>query len=194
MKNIHHRILPGLLVSALVAGCSSLAGVGGTDASTCATTAGRPCASIQSTYATRGSGLSTSPEMPKTEAGATQPAVAPTQYASPAAGIHTGAEPVVALRSNPRVLRGWFKAWEDSDGDLFSDTYVYMTADGGRWLVDYAPRRARGEGVRLSAPAAASETPAEPAATQAPATTAPSVPPAVRAPAGRPPATATGAR
>lgn len=188
------RFAFGLLAGATLAGCSSLAGVGGTDASTCATTAGRPCASIQSTYAARGSGLSNTTETTKSDAGSTPAAGAPVRYAPGGSGVHTGADPVVALRSNPRVLRGWFKAWEDSDGDLFSDTYVYMTADGGRWLVDYTPRRARGEGVRLSAPAVAPEAPTDSPAAPTPASLPPAAAaPAPRAPAPRSPATA-GAR
>jgi conjugal transfer pilus assembly protein TraV len=49
------------------------------------------------------------------------------------------------LRSAPRVLRLWIKHWEDSDGDLHSQSYVYVPIDAGRWLIDHyrsPPRQA----------------------------------------------------
>jgi conjugal transfer pilus assembly protein TraV len=47
------------------------------------------------------------------------------------------------LRSSARILRLWFKPWEDADRDLYDQGYVYVQIDGGQWLIDHAQRRIR---------------------------------------------------
>lgn len=63
------------------------------------------------------------------------------------------------IRSAPRVLRMWFAPWEDSDGDLHDQNYVYMQVDTGRWLIEHNRRRAmeayrpvRAPSVKTTAP------------------------------------------
>jgi conjugal transfer pilus assembly protein TraV len=45
------------------------------------------------------------------------------------------------IRSAPRLLRVWFAPWEDSDGDLHDQSYVYLPVDTGRWLIEHNRRR-----------------------------------------------------
>ena len=45
------------------------------------------------------------------------------------------------IRSAPRLLRVWFAPWEDTDGDLHDQSYVYMPVDSGRWLIEHNRRR-----------------------------------------------------
>lgn len=47
------------------------------------------------------------------------------------------------IRSAPKVLRVWFAPWEDSDGDLHDQSYLYLPVDGGRWLIEHNRRRIR---------------------------------------------------
>lgn len=47
------------------------------------------------------------------------------------------------LRSAPRILRVWMAPWEDSDGDLHDQSYVYLPVDSGRWEVEHNQRRIR---------------------------------------------------
>ena len=47
------------------------------------------------------------------------------------------------LRSSARILRLWFKPWEDADRDLYDQGYVYVQIDNGQWLVDHAQRQIR---------------------------------------------------
>ena len=49
----------------------------------------------------------------------------------------------MALRAQGRVLRMWYKPWEDLDGALHDQGYVYVQIDNGRWLVDHAQRQIR---------------------------------------------------
>jgi conjugal transfer pilus assembly protein TraV len=67
-----------------------------------------------------------------------------------AAATATGTDKVVMskplnsgtpLRSAPHVLRIWFAPWEDTDGDLHDQSYVYLTVDSGHWLVEHNRRR-----------------------------------------------------
>ena len=47
------------------------------------------------------------------------------------------------LRSSTRILRLWFKPWEDADHDLYDQGYVYVQIDNGQWLIDHAQRQIR---------------------------------------------------
>jgi conjugal transfer pilus assembly protein TraV len=47
------------------------------------------------------------------------------------------------LRSSARILRLWFKPWEDADRDLYDQGYVYVQIDSGRWLIEHAQRQIR---------------------------------------------------
>jgi conjugal transfer pilus assembly protein TraV len=66
-----------------------------------------------------------------------------------------------AIRSDPVVIRMWVAPWEDADGDLNDQTYVYLQVDSGRWLIEhnraqirreFAPRPAEGATPVVSAP------------------------------------------
>lgn len=47
--------------------------------------------------------------------------------------IHSG----TPIRSAPRMLRIWFAPWEDTDGDLHDQSYVYLPVNSGRWLIEH---------------------------------------------------------
>jgi conjugal transfer pilus assembly protein TraV len=47
------------------------------------------------------------------------------------------------LRSQARILRLWIKPWEDADGDLYDQGYVYVQVDNGQWLIDHVQRQIR---------------------------------------------------
>ena len=75
------------------------------------------------------------------------------------------------LRSQSRVLRLWFKPWEDADHDLYDQGYVYVQIDSGRWLVDHAQRRIRDAYAPIRAPRSVSQ-PAQPTAASSKVTNA----------------------
>jgi conjugal transfer pilus assembly protein TraV len=50
-----------------------------------------------------------------------------------------------AIRSAPRVLRLWIAPWEDSDGDLHDQFFVYLTVDPGRWVIEHQRSRIQQE-------------------------------------------------
>ena len=45
------------------------------------------------------------------------------------------------IRSQPKVLRVWIAPWEDADGDLHDQSYVYVVADPGRWGIEHNQKR-----------------------------------------------------
>jgi conjugal transfer pilus assembly protein TraV len=78
---------------------------------------------------------------------------ASTRAASTPAPAALGLPPTpVALRSAPRVLRLWFKPWEDADNDLYDQGYVYVQVDPGRWQVEHVQRQVRESYAPLKPP------------------------------------------
>jgi conjugal transfer pilus assembly protein TraV len=140
-------------------GCASMAGVGGSAQFGCKAPLGVQCDSVSGTYYN-----ALQQNLPSQRKGAPEASAAPTvmdqlvgKRAAPAYSVKGAAlgspavntlapmrEVSTPLRSSARVLRLWIKPWEDSDGDLHSQSYVYVPIDAGRWLIDHyrAPSRA----------------------------------------------------
>jgi len=157
-------------MSALVlAGCASMAGVGGSAEFGCKAPVGVKCDSVSGTY--YNALQQNLPSQQKSAPATPDASVAPTlmdqlvgKRAMSASFTRNAAltsatvtahavtrEANAPLRSPARVLRLWIKPWENSDGDLHSQSYVYVPIDAGRWLIDhyrspqneaYAPIRA----------------------------------------------------
>lgn len=139
-------------------GCASMAGVGGSAQFGCKAPVGVQCDSVSGTYYN-----ALQQNLPSQRKGAPESSAAPTVMdqlvgkratpaysgegavlASPAMNTVAAMRDVSApLRSPARVLRLWIKPWEDRDGDLHSQSYVYVPIDAGRWLIDHyrAPPR-----------------------------------------------------
>lgn len=45
------------------------------------------------------------------------------------------------LRIQPTVLRIWIAPWEDTDGDLHDQSYLYVVANSGRWAIEHSQRQ-----------------------------------------------------
>ena len=138
---------------ASLAGCMSLSGLSGNSSYACKAPDGVTCQSVSGTYAN-----AVENNLPAQRARAT-PTAAPVSAPSSAASAPTvrntsaDAAQVLPLRSAPRILRLWFKPWEDADRDLYDQGYVYVQVDGGRWLVDHAQRAIREAYAPVRAPA-----------------------------------------
>ncbi|MGB4062465.1 MAG: type IV conjugative transfer system lipoprotein TraV [Azonexus sp.] len=69
------------------------------------------------------------------------------------------------LRTQARILRLWIKPWEDADGDLYDQGYVYVQVDNGQWQIDHVQRQIRDRYAPLKQPPKpAAETTTEPGA------------------------------
>ena len=160
----HSSFLAMVIACAVGSGCASMAGVGGTSEYSCKAPEGVKCDSVSGTYynsvennlpSQRQGGRAT----PRNEATPTRMevladgrSVASSAYVTPAlapfatssgVALPPAAYTSMPLRSPARVLRLWVKPWEDADGDLMDQVYVYVPVDNGRWLVDHTQRQIR---------------------------------------------------
>ena len=76
------------------------------------------------------------------------------------------------LRTQARILRLWIKPWEDADGDLYDQGYVYVQVDNGQWQIDHVQRQIRD----LYAPLKPPPKPATEATAESGASTPPPLP------------------
>lgn len=143
--------LAGMLA---LSGCSNLSGVGGDSKYACKAPEGVACDSVSGTYANalhnnlpsqrqqQPVDASTTPSAPSSSTAtrhaplAAAPAIATTGTLIPSPEANP-------LRSQARVLRLWTKPWEDADGDLYDQGYVYVQVDSGQWLIDHVQRQIR---------------------------------------------------
>ena len=134
-----------ICVAATLAGCTSISGLTGSSSYACKAPDGVTCDSVSGTYANALHNnlpsqrpRAAAAESPDTAAPAT-PAARP---ATPPGAAMASISPA-PLRSSARILRLWFKPWEDADRDLYDQGYVYVQIDNGQWLIDHAQRQIR---------------------------------------------------
>lgn len=166
-----------LAVCVLLSACANISGLGGSAEYGCKAPQGVRCDSVSGNYynaiqnnlptqrprhltdATHSSAASR--PQPVATAAAASSAAAGTASSSAAGAPAALAAP--PLRSSARVLRLWFKPWEDADHDLYDQGFVFVQIDSGRWLIDHVEQRIRDayapirppRSAALSAPVAA---------------------------------------
>lgn len=179
-----------------LAGCSSVSGLDGSSSYACKAPEGVTCDSVSGTYA---NGLQNNlpSQRPRSTAamsanGTTAALPAPGTLTMPLgpASASTASGSPMPLRSSARILRLWFKPWEDADRDLYDQGYVYVQIDSGQWLIEHAQRQIREAYAplrpppRMAPPEAASANPPPRGASRLPSTVVPL--PGLTPPAGRP--------
>lgn len=186
MRSLHGRyaalVLAPLMASSL-SGCVNLSGLSGETQYACAAPEGVACQSVSGTYAN--AIHQNLPSQRRAAAGKTQigegsgqradqslmgvnkpaptrqpirPGIAPTAQAEPTQADPDGLT-LGALRSQVRVLRLWTKPWEDADGDLWDQGYVYVQIDDGQWQIDHVQQQIRDRYAPLRPPPSALSTP-----------------------------------
>ena len=137
-------------VATLLAGCSNMSALDAGSHYACKAPVGVACNSVSGTYAN--SVRNNLPSQRAQAVGAATPAPA---YGTTSKNALVGITPLAsatpqlamvaegALRSPPRVLRLWTQAWEDRDGDLHDQGYVYVQLDSGQWRIDHIRRQVR---------------------------------------------------
>jgi conjugal transfer pilus assembly protein TraV len=141
----------------VLAGCTSLSGLDGSSSLSCKAPDGVTCDSVSGIYAnavrnnlpSQRSGNS-APTAGKASAAPSAPPVATPASAPAQSGVPsrpsaplTATASAMPLRSSARILRLWFKPWEDADRDLYDQGYVYVQIDSGQWLIEHAQRQIR---------------------------------------------------
>ena len=143
---LRHGML--FLLPALSA-CMNMSGLGGDSKYACKAPEGVACESVSGTYANAVHNNLPSQRAQRsavTEKGESEPrpstnAVRTT--VSTASGNADDGTTTGPLRSQARVLRLWIKPWEDADGDLYDQGYIYVQVDNGQWLIDHVQRQIR---------------------------------------------------
>ncbi|MES2353145.1 MAG: TraV family lipoprotein [Pseudomonadota bacterium] len=143
----------------LVTSCaSSLSGVGGSDTFACKAPPGTTCTSVAGVYANAvANNLPGQAQRPKAIKSASANATS-TEVFARSSTVKRAPGVGSAIRSDPRILRIWLAPWEDSEGDLHDQAYVYVTVDSGKWLIehnrapirrDFAPLKLREQSVQM---------------------------------------------
>ena len=143
------RLALGFTCIAALAGCAStLSGLGGSDKYACKAPQGVLCTSVAGVYA---NSVENNLPSQRIEKRASEPA---TKTPSPARTVAT-LKPLsdgAALRASPRILRLWVAPWEDSDGDLHEQSFLYVVVDPGRWLIEHNRSAIRDEFMPITPP------------------------------------------
>lgn len=154
------RFLAPVLLSVSLTGCMSMSGLSGKSEYACQAPEGVACDSMSGVYA---NAVHNNLPSQRSRAGKAPPATATTAPArpQPAATVSTTTPLTTSLRSSPRILRLWFKPWEDADHDLYDQGYVYVQIDNGQWLIEHAQRSIRADYAPVRPPPAPASPPPE---------------------------------
>lgn len=137
----------------MLAGCMNMSGLSGSSNYACKAPDGVTCDSVSGTYANavhnnlpsqraRSAALVPTRAPTSTDVQSNLGTAAATRASLPAMDTASSLSPT-PLRSSARILRLWFKPWEDADRDLYDQGYVYVQIDGGQWLIEHAQRQIR---------------------------------------------------
>lgn len=152
---LRHGML--FLLPALSA-CMNMSGLGGDSKYACKAPEGVACDSVSGTYANAVHNNLPSQRAQRsavTEKGESEPSPSTNSArttVSTASGNADDGTTTGPLRSQARVLRLWIKPWEDADGDLYDQGYIYVQVDNGQWLIDHVQRQIRDAYAPLKAP------------------------------------------
>ena len=128
------RLAAAVLVPAILGGCAStMSGFDGGSQFACKAPDGVTCSSLSGVYAN--AVANNLPALRKDGKGDAKGA--------PRTGEVVGRAPSSGepIRSQPKVLRVWIAPWEDADGDFHDQSYVYVVADPGRWVIEHNQKR-----------------------------------------------------
>lgn len=131
-----------------ITGCASFSGLDGKSSFSCKAPDGVSCSSLSGIYANakqenlpglRSQNNNSTPE----KKNVTEDSV---QSTLPLVGL----QPNIAIKplhsgdpiyTQPKVMRVWLAPWEDQDGDFHDQSYIYMVADYGRWVIGHNQHR-----------------------------------------------------
>lgn len=147
-------IVGGLL---LLGGCASdLTGIGGSDKLACKAPDGVTCSSLSGVYANaladnlpglqqkheKGSSTGSFLEMSGQGSKTSGDLYHQKRSFTATTGI-TGQTPSsgAPIFTKPEVVRIWVAPWEDAEGDLHDQSFMYVVANDGRWAIEHNERQ-----------------------------------------------------
>ena len=132
-----------------LAACMNMSGLGGDSKYACKAPDGVACDSVSGTYANALHNNLPSQQAQRSarrqkeafeESPSSKVGRAISSATANASGMTVTPSP---LRTQARILRLWIKPWEDADGDLYDQGYVYVQADNGQWQIDHVQGQIR---------------------------------------------------
>lgn len=175
----HSARMLAVCISLLLSACANISGLGGSAEYGCKAPQGVQCDSVSGNYYNAIQANLPSQRQHRPTGAAVNGTPSSSQPVSMRSTSTAGAAPIIGktgpddaspvalaaspLRSQTRVLRLWFKPWEDADHDLYDQGFVYVQIDSGRWLIDHAQQRIRDAYAPIRPP----HTPSAPAAQSA---------------------------
>lgn len=129
-------IAVAVMLPAILTGCASMSGLESESQFACKAPPGVTCSSLSGVYA---NAIANNLPALRNENGDTQGAAEQDALTSRIVGRAPSAgDPI---RTPPRILRIWIAPWEDSEGDLHDQSYIYVVADPGRWVIEHNQKR-----------------------------------------------------
>lgn len=135
------------LVCSSLSGCFSMSGLDGSSHFSCKAPDGVLCESMSGVYAN-----AQAHNLPGQNTQKKGVEVPPPASSGDAGVLSTPITSGTPLRSAPTVLRIWLSPWEDSDGDLHDQSYIYVTLNTGHWLIEHNRRRIQDAFAPVRAP------------------------------------------
>lgn len=176
----HSARMLAVCISLLLSACANISGLGGSAEYGCKAPQGVQCDSVSGNYYNAiqnnlpsqrqhrptGTAITSSATGSQAVTVRTASAAGATQIIGKPGLDDASPQALTAspLRSQTRVLRLWFKPWEDADHDLYDQGFVYVQIDSGRWLIDHAQQRIRDAYAPIRPPRASSLPASAPAA------------------------------
>lgn len=124
--------------AAALVGCSSMSGLDAKSNFACKAPDGVLCESMSGIYA---NAMAHNLPGQRVNHGGGQPEVSRAKADQGSGALTRPVTSGTPIRTPPVVLRVWFAPWEDSDGDLHDQSYVFVAVNNGRWLIEHNRRR-----------------------------------------------------
>lgn len=129
------KLATAVMLPAILTGCAStMSGLDGETKFACKAPEGVSCASLSGVYAN--AVADNLPALRKEGKGEGE--ALPAKSGEIIGRAPSSGDPI---RTRPKVLRVWIAPWEDSDGDLHDQSYIYVLADPGRWVIEHNQKR-----------------------------------------------------
>lgn len=130
------KLAIAVMLPAILTGCAStMSGLDGETKFACRAPEGVSCKSLSGVYAN--AVANNLPALRKEGEGEAS-AGAPAKSSEIIGRAPSSGDPIRAM---PKVLRLWISPWEDSEGDLHDQSYIYVVADPGRWVIEHNQKR-----------------------------------------------------
>lgn len=136
---MYQNAIAVLLTVSLSSCASNLSGLGGDAQFACKAPDGVTCSSLSGVYAN--AVADNLPSQRNTEKSGQPGSVATPSVKQEAVIVGSAPSSGDPIRTQPKMLRIWVAPWEDNEGDLHDQSYIYVMADPGRWVIEHHQMR-----------------------------------------------------